>query len=277
MKRIYKIIFRVLVFLLCAIFLFPIIISVINSFIGVEELYSSYVEGNKNYINILPQCLSIEQYYILLIEQTQYIDKLWISFKYSCSITVIHMIIALTTGFVFAKIKFKLRDGIFLLFIIVMMMPFQVTLLPNYIMLSKLNLINTDLAIILPSIFAPFGIFLMRQTIKCIDDVYIEAVIIESDKFIDIIKLAIFPYAKSGLVVVIVLTFCDTWNMVEQPLVLLKDFVQYPLSVLLNSMMNSSFEVAFAGSVFYMIPIIILFFYCEDELFQGIKEVTTAN
>jgi len=130
--------------------------------------------------------------------------------------------------------------------------------------------LDSHFAIILPGIFAPFGVFLLRQFMKYIADEYIEAVVLESNSVKDILAIAVVPAVKPGIIALIVLTFADNWNMVEQPLVLLQDSLKYPLSIALNSVVQEAGSIAFAGSVIYMIPIIILYFYFEEHIIAGL-------
>jgi len=210
----------------------------------VLNVYGENTNSNPNSIRLIPQLISIEQHYILLIEKYEYLNKFWISIKLGVVITFLHTIIATITGYVFAKIEFKFRESLFFIFIIVMMMPFQVNLLPNYILAKKIGILYTDYAIILPAIFAPFGFFFMRQTIKYISDEYIEVVLLESNKVIDILLVTIIPYSKPGIISLIVLTFADTWNMVEQPLVLLKDKVSALNKAKEEGERNKALEIA---------------------------------
>jgi len=197
----------------------------------------------------------------------------WNSFKLTFIIASVHTVVAVLAAYVFAKVNFKGRDTIFFIYIVVMMMPFQVTLLPVYIQARLLNIYDTWLAIILPGIFAPFGVFLMRQFIKYIPDEFLEAVALKSNSVLDLFRIAVIPAAKPGIIALMVLNFAENWNMVEQPIILLEDQLKYPLSIALNSIIERSTNIAFAGSVVYMIPIIILYFYFEEYIISGLTSM----
>ena len=262
-----------IVFLLCAAFVSPVVLTLFDSFMTVSEVSKFYFSGNNEQIRLIPEPLSIEQYYILLIEKSDYLALFWNSVKYSTVITFLHLLIALPTAFVFAKIRFKGRDLLFFVILVVMMMPFQVTLLPNFILAKMFGILYTDSAIILPGIFAPFGIFLMRQFIKTIPNESIEAVLLESGSVFDVMRISVIPGSKAGITAVVIMTFAETWNMVEQPLVLLNDQLKYPLSVVLNSLYGSSPDIAFAGSVIYIAPVILLYFFFKESIYDGIKNI----
>ena len=203
----------------------PVVSTVTGSFMTATEVNSTRAGRNHAY----PSKITLSQYYELLIERYRYLHMFWNSVKLSLSITVLHVGIAVTSAYVFAKVDFKGRETLFFIYIIVMMMPFQVTLLPNYIQARFLKIYDTYWAIILPGVFAPFGVFLLRQFMKYIPDEFIEAVSLESGSVADILRIAILPSLKPGIIALAVLTFAENWNMVEQPLVLMEDSLKYPL------------------------------------------------
>lgn len=265
----------ILIALLSFLFLLPVVATVTNSFMTkmeIEQNYSNLDMDNEEPVRLrlIPARMTLSQYYIVLVEKYRYLNMFWNSVKLSVIISLFNAIVSIMTAYVFAKVEFKGRDKIFFMYIVVMMMPFQVTLLPNYIQARTLNILNTYWAIICPGIFAPFGVFLLRQFMKYIPDHMIEAVTLESNRVRDILAIAVIPNIKPGIIALLVLTFAENWNMVEQPLVLLDDQLKYPLSLALNSIIERSTEIAFAGSVIYMVPIIILYLYFEDYILKGL-------
>ncbi|MDD4295928.1 MAG: carbohydrate ABC transporter permease [Ruminiclostridium sp.] len=278
LKRIKNYLKIILIAFLAFLFLFPVLATVANSFMSQTEIvqqYSNLYADNEEPVrlSLIPAKVTIYQYYIVLVEKFQYINMFWNSVKLSVTITVLHVIVSILSAYVFAKVDFKGRDKLFFLYIVVMMMPFQVTLLPNYIQAKTFKILNTYWAIICPGVFAPFGVFLLRQFMKYIPDQMIEAITLESSRIRDILTIAIIPNAKPGIIALLVLNFTENWNMVEQPLVLLDDYLKHPLSLALNSIIESSVDIAFAGSVIYMIPIIILYFCFEDYILQGLSNM----
>ena len=278
LKRIKNYFKIILIALLAFLFLFPVLATVTNSFMSQTEIVQHYSNLNADNeepvrLSLIPAKVTIYQYYIVLVEKFQYINMFWNSVKLSVTITVLHVIVSILSAYVFAKVDFKGRDKLFFLYIVVMMMPFQVTLLPNYIQARTFKILNTYWAIICPGVFAPFGVFLLRQFMKYIPDQMIEAITLESSRIRDIMTIAIIPNAKPGIIALLVLNFTENWNMVEQPLVLLDDYLKHPLSLALNSIIENSVDIAFAGSVIYMIPIIILYFCFEDYILQGLSNM----
>jgi multiple sugar transport system permease protein len=159
----------------------------------------------------------------------------------------------------------------FFVYIIVMLMPFQVTLVSNYLVADKLGLLNSYLSIILPGIFSPFGVFLLKQYMEQIPDVYIEAAKIDGASEFYIFSRIIIPLCKGGIAAVIILVFIDNWNMVEQPLILLKDAAKLPLSIYLSRINEGEIGVSFAAATLYMLPMLLIFLMGEDYLVEGIQ------
>ena len=172
--------------------------------------------------------------------------------------------VSLPLGFVFAKIPFKGRDAIFFVYIVVMMLPFQATLLPNYIQLREFNMLNTPLALTVPMMFSPFAVFLFRQFIKNIPNELIDYTMLETSSVFKTFRYAVIPQIKPAIVSLAILIFCESWNMVEQALIFSMENTDiYPLSVVLGDLPS---DVSYAGGVIYMFPIVMLFILFRDSL-----------
>jgi len=139
-------------------------------------------------------------------------------------------------------------------------------------MMKQLRLYNTNWALILPGVFAPFGVFLLTQFMRGMPDDVVEAAALETNSPIRLLFQVVGPMVYPGLVALFLLSFADAWNMVEQPLILLQDSWRYPLSLALNNMRGTDIlSVAFAGSVLYMIPVVFLYRMFEEELIVGLS------
>lgn len=293
MKKARKILKNSIITLIAIIFIFPLIATVADSFMSIGEVNEVYKhvinkkdedenngltsntggtsEDKKVSVRLIPNQISIEQYYQTLIENYDYIKMFWNSVKISLLISVLTFIIAFPQSYVFAKVKFKGRNLIFFIYIIVMMMPFQVTLLPNYLLLRWMNLLNTHSSLILPAAFSPFGVFLLTQFMRYVPNETVDSFKLESNSIFGLFFHIIIPAVKPGIIALLVLVFAESWNMVEQPLIFLQDEFLYPLSLALNSssVLSNSLGAPFAGAVLYVIPIITLYFYFEEEIIAG--------
>jgi len=178
--------------------------------------------------------------------------------------------VALFAAYVFAKVKFFGSGVLFYLYVIVMMMPFQVTLLPQYIVSKRLSVYDTPAALILPGIFMPFAVFLLAQIIKTVPDYLIESARLETKSTFTIITKIILPQAKTGLICLIVLNFTEYWNMIAEPLVLMETVSKFPLSVRIPEMLAKGDAGAAAASVVFLAPPLLLYLFFRDEIADGL-------
>lgn len=179
--------------------------------------------------------------------------------------------ISIIAAYVLSKIRFKGSETFFYILVLIMILPVMVKLVPNYIILNKLKLLGSLWSIILPGIFNPFGIFILKQYMSYIPDEYINCARLDGATFSSSLYYIVIPMAKSGILSVIVFDFIDSWNMVEQPLVFLTDETKYPISLFLLSISQSKVGEGFAASVLYMLPVLLIFFFGKSHFIRGIQ------
>lgn len=251
--------------ILSSLFLYPIMMTFSNSLMTPEE-----IALNENQIVFIPQKISIRQYYLLFFERFEYLQMFWKSIFLTVPIVAGNSIYSVFMGSLLAKSKLKYKNAIFLLFVLAMFMPYQITMLPHYMIFKCLSVDGTAWAIILPMIFSPLGVVLITLFIRNIPDELIEAVKIDSSSLWDIFIHGIYPYAQGAIVILIIFTFAEAWNLVEQPLNVYNNLYEQPLSVLLAYMKYDP-EIVFAASVIYIIPIIIAYFYFQESLEEQLQ------
>ncbi|RED59213.1 carbohydrate ABC transporter permease [Cohnella lupini] len=263
--------------------LIPILLTFTNSLMTEQEIGRNYdligqmtdvaAGGKDAFVNlkILPDWLSLEQYTQLLIFSPKYLRMFWNSAAMVVPIIAGQTVIAALASYALAKLRFWGRDKLFMLYIMTMLMPFQVTLVPNYLVVDKLGLMNHEAAIILPGIFGAFGVFMLRQFMAHIPNAYTEAAKIDGAGQWTIFSRIIIPMVKPGLAALIVLLFVDYWNMIEQPLIFLQDSAKQPLSLYLAQIDKEARGIGFAASVLYMTPLVLLFLYAESYFIEGIQ------
>ena len=265
------------------IFLLPTVLTIANSFMKSSEItanygaiFSSTESGGKTFIServnlkFIPDSVSFSQYINVLFKSPDYLLKFWNSVILVVPIVVFQLGTAVLAAYAFARLKGRFKEIIFFLYIILMLMPYQVTLVPNYLVSDKLGLLDTRWAIILPGIFTPFSVFLLTKIMRRIPYSFIEAAKLDGAGEFQIFTYICLPLCKSALYSVAILVFIDYWNMVEQPLILLSDSSKYPLSVFLSQINTGEIGLAFAVATIYMIPTILMFLYGEDYLVEGI-------
>lgn len=265
------------------IFLLPTVLTIANSFMSASEINANYgaifattEEGSKVFVSekvnlkFIPDMVSFSQYYTVLFKSPDYLLKFWNSVILVVPIVVFQLGTAALAAYGFARLKGRLKEILFFVYIIVMLMPYQVTLVPNYLVSDWLNILDTRWAIILPGIFTPFSVFLLTKIMRRIPPVMIEAAKLDGAGELQIFMYICMPLCKSALYSVAILVFIDYWNMVEQPLILLSDPDLYPLSVFLSQINTGEIGLAFAVATIYMIPALLIFLYGEDYLVEGI-------
>ena len=213
--------------------------------------------------------IGLGQYWELFVTNFTYLDFFWNSVLYAAAITAVSIAVSLPLGFLFAKVNFKGRDSLFFVFILVMLLPFQATLLPNYIQLRDFNMLNTPLALTIPMMFSPFAVFLLRQFMKTIPNDLIDYTLLETSSVIKTFRYAILPQIKPAIVSLAILIFCESWNMVDQALIFsMENEKIMPLSVILSDIPEN---VRYAGGTVYMFPIIILFVMFRETLEESME------
>ena len=302
--RLFNVVITVFIVLAAIMFILPTVLTIANSFMTSNEISANYgaMFGNMNgsestfisknvNLKFIPDKVTVAQYKAVLIQNSDYLMKFLNSVLLTVPITLFQLMLAVVTSYGFSRYPGKIKSMIFFAYIILMLMPAQVTLVPNYLVADKFNMLETSeklvfkgaakplnvfcmmwarRAVILPSIFSPFSIFLLTKVMRRIPSSYVEAAKLDGAGEIQIMTKIYLPLCKSALVSIGMLVFIDYWNMVEQPLILMKNTSMHPLSVFLSQINTGDVGLAFAVGVVYMIPTILMFLYGEDYLVEGI-------
>lgn len=214
--------------------------------------------------------LTVEYYYEAFLSTSVYLHRFWRSLGLMLCIAAGQLIVSTLAGYGFAKCRFPGKNVLFFLLMILMIMPLQVTLVPNYIVLDEMGLLNTYYALALPMIFVPLGTFIMTQSFRAVHNDVIDAARLDGCGTLGTLCRVALPMNKSGLVCVTLLSILDGWNMVEQPIVYLKDFEDYPISVALAITSSSDSVVKLVCCMLVILPPLFLFLYFNRELVEGI-------
>ena len=268
----------------CVTFVMPIVLTFTNSLMSQNEIaanygqiFSSVADDSKTYVSgetnlkIIPDIVTFSQYENVLLKNPQYLLKFWNSVILTVPIVLFQIVIALLAAYGFARFQGKIRSIIFFSYVILMLMPYQVTLVPNYLVSNWLGILDTRLAIVLPGMFSPFAVFILTKFMRRIPAATIEAAKLDGAGEIQIFTRICAPMSKGIIYSVAILIFIDYWNMVEQPLVLLSDAEMHPLSVFLSQINAGDAALAFAVATIYMIIPILTFLYGEEYIIEGIS------
>lgn len=272
---------------LALLFLFPVALTFTNSLMSESEITASFYPISENrtaqnaddprlqgaYVSLkwIPDRVTLSPYYNVLVKKPQFLLLFWNSVRLTVPIILGQLAVASLAAYAFAQLRFRFREPLFFLYIVTMLMPFQVTLVPNFIMADKLGLLNTYGSIIYPGIFSAFGVFLLRQYMMYIPYAYLEAARVDGAGTLRIFWQIIVPMSRTGMAALAILVFIDNWNMVEQPLIFLQDAMKQPLSVYLAVISVGERGIAFAACALYMLPTLFVMLYAEQDLIEGIQ------
>lgn len=232
-------------------------------------------------VSLLPFCflflrsfwdggVTLQPYYDVFLSTSRYLDSFWRSLGLTCTVAAGQLMVSVPAGFCFAKRSFPGKRVLAFLLVVLLVLPVQVTLVPNYLMLKNLGLLNTYAALILPALFAPLGTFLLGQSFRSIPNALLDAARLDGCGTIGLLWRIVMPMRKGTMACVAILAFLDAWNMVEQPLAYLRSFQEYPLSVGLAYAAPQGVAVQMVCCLLAALPPLFLFAFFSQDLVDGI-------
>ena len=269
---------RALLTFVALIILLPVVLTALYSFFSPEEI-RAFMETRGNYdasvwmeIKLAPRVFSLSQYYNILIEDVSVLRLLCNSAMYTSAILLGQALVIPAMAYALSRFKFRGRDAIFFIVIMLMLLPFQVTMVPNVLTLRAMGLLNTAWAVILPTCFAPFYIFLVRQFMVGLPREILEAAEVDGAGTFRCFIHVTLPVCRPILGAAVALSFADCWNLVEQPLTYLAGQTQLmPLSVMFNQLTENPSGVEFAGAALYILPALLIYLYFQKDILSGIQ------
>ncbi len=177
------------------------------------------------------------------------------------------VIISIGAAYVFSKVEFPGRTLLLFLYIIVMMIPFQVTMLPMYITMRSTELYDSLWAVILPNTFSAFGVFLLTQIMKTIPNDTIESARLETGSTAKILFFIIIPQVRSGILCLFSLMFTEIWNMLAEPTALIESISKLPISVLIA---QDTSPAGIAAIIIATLPPLLLYAFFREEIISGL-------
>lgn len=275
MKKIRSVFWYLFLFFIGCIVIFPVFIVLILPFQSSDELSKTIdpiinFVGNYVSIDYYPQYPTLKNFRDLLFYTPEFYKVFWNSILIVVVVLFFQLLVSIPSAWAFAQFKFKFRDTIFNFYVIFMLIPFQVTMLSQYLVLNKFDLINTRLSIILPAIFSTMPVFLIYRGFADIPKDILDSARIDGANELQVLWNVGLPIGKNGILSCIVISFLDLWNMVEQPLAFIKDKKLYPLSLYLPVLDLNNYEMLLTASVVTLIPAAFVFIIGQDYLEQGI-------
>lgn len=276
MKKYFKYWHYILIFIIGVVMVFPLFLMFTNSFLGVQEIKEAYGAvlgediGNVA-IRLVPQYMTLRSYVELLLDSPDFFVMFWNSCRQVFPILAGQILIGMPAAWAFARFRFRGRRILFFLYMLLMIMPFQVTMVSNYIVLSKLSLMDTHLALIVPGIFSTFPVFIMEKFFKAIPEAVLDAAKVDGAGALQIFMKIGLPLGIPGIMSSSILCFLEYWNAIEAPMTFLKTKSKLPFSLYLPDITTEQLSVSFTASVVMMIPAILIFAWGRDYLQQGIE------
>lgn len=269
---------RFLLILVAVLLLLPIAATLILSFFSPEEL-KAYLATRNSFsgdrmmeIRLIPREFSLLQYYRILITDQTILRGFVNSALYAIAIIGGQILILPMLAYGLSCFRFRGRDIIAFSIVLLMVLPFQVTMVPNVLTLRTLNLLNSRWAVILPMLTAPFSAFLLRQYMLSIPRELIEAAQIDSAGPLHCYIRIVLPLSRPVIGTMIALSFAECWNLVEQPLVYLtlRPDLQ-PLSVTFGQLTSQIRGIEFAGAALFILPSLFVYMIFQDDIMEGVQ------
>ena len=243
----------------------PYVWMLVTSIKPIEEVQSYppsfYVQN--------PTFLPYKELFHLLSMKRYILNSLFVA----STVTLCNVFFCSLAGYAFAKHKFWGRDKIFFLLLSAIMIPYQVNLIPGFIIIKNLGWLSSFYALIIPNLAMAFGVFLCRQYIMSIPNDLIDAAKIDGCSEFTIYRVIIFPLIKPALATLAIFTFLSQWNSFVWPLIVIHSSsmrtVPLALSVL-NSQFGANFSMVMAGATVVTIPVLIVFLSLQKYIIQGI-------
>ena len=270
---------KVLITLLLAILLFlivfPIWIAVTGTFSAQWELEKNLspvfldAEGYAKW-TVLPSAPTLRSLVEVLLDSPGFFVMFWNSVSISLFILLGQLLVDVPAAWALAHFPIKGKKTVLNLYIILMLMPFQVLMFPQYLVLNNLRILDTLGAVILPAVFSTFPVFLLHRFFQAIPREILEAARLDGASELRVFLEIGIPMGTPGILSVCILTFLDSWNMIEQPMTYLKTRSLWPLSLFLPEIGIEEMGVGFGAAFLMLVPALLLFLGCQEYLEQGI-------
>lgn len=264
-----------LLMILSLITVLPLWFVISGSFIGSGEFadnFSAVLNNRPGNVSwpLFPMYPTLGSYIELLLDTPRFFVVFWNSCKQVFPSLLGQLLVAVPAAWSFARFDFRGKKAIFTLYIILMIMPFQVTMVSTYLVLDKFHILDSHLSIILPATFSTFPVFIMVKFFKAIPISLFEAASIDGAGEWRIFLSIGMPIGRGGIISAMILGFLELWNAVEQPLNYIKTPSLWPLTLYLPNISAEVAGISLVASVITLLPALLLFLYGQKYLEQGI-------
>jgi multiple sugar transport system permease protein len=258
--------------------LVPVAVTILYSFCSPDEI-DAFMKTRGNYdtavwmeLKLSPKVFSLSQYYEILVLDMSILRMFVNSAVYAVLILLGQAVVIPMMAYALSRFRFRGREAIFFGIIMLMLLPFQVTMVPNVLTLRTIGLLNTVWAVIIPMWFSPFYIFLIRQFMLGLPNELLEAAQVDGAGTIRCYAHIVIPVCRPIIGAAVALSFADCWNLVEQPMTYLSQRMDLqPLSVMFNQLASDSSGIEFAGAAIYILPALFIYLYFLKDILAGVQ------
>lgn len=260
--------------LVCVFSCIPVLILAVGSVTGNYEL-SVYLEGvlrgqGKTYLLLLPAFPTFQGFIETLFYEPEFYVVFWNSVKLTAFIVAGQMFVAVPAAWGFSRCHGRLASLLFYVYTILMLLPFQVTMLSNYLVIDAIGIKDTHAAVILPAVFSTFPVFLIYRSFLGVPEEVYEAFSLESSSRLRMFYHVGVPLAMPGIKAAALLGVIEYWNMVEQPLLFLKTLALWPFSLYIPGISYDNISYIFVCSLIVLLPMVLLIFGGKEAVSEGI-------
>ena len=267
-KRIGEVVFHAFMLFLSLIWIYPYVWMFLSSFKPANEIFTRFWPSRftlEHYEFIFTMAEKLERPFLRAFLNSVFV---------SVTVTLAVVLSSALIGYPLSKLNFRGRGAIFNFIIFQMLFPGFIFIIPLFVLIKNLGLLNTYGAMILPYLMSAWGVFMLTQSYKSIPNDYIEAAKIDGASVLWIIFKVMVPLVRGTLSIVGLFTFIGIWDNFMWPLIVIKDYNKMPLSVLLatfNHEYASYVGPLLAGSVLQTIPMVLIFVVFRRQFLQGIS------
>ena len=260
---------------LAAVVAFPIWFAVTGAFSSQWELEEKLgpvfqnLGGTASW-SLLPLAPTLRSLVEVLLDSPGFFPMFWNSVAISLGILLGQLIVDVPAAWALARLPLRGKKGLLTLYIVLMLMPFQVMMFPQYLVLRDLHLLDTLGSVILPAVFSTFPVFLLHRFFLAIPQEILEAARLDGAGEMRIFCQIALPLGTPGILAAAILSSLDSWNMIEQPMTYLKTKSLWPLSLFLPNITLGDMGMGFGAALVMLIPALLLFIGCQEYLKQGI-------
>lgn len=270
LQKVWKWLFGIIVVL---IFCLPVVFLLAGSLKGTRELTDSLgavIAGKGGGIqwSFFPAYPTLRHYVKVLFDSPQFWTLFWNSVKLTGVIVFGQILISIPVAWGFARYRFT--HTIFRVYMILMMIPFQVRMISEYLLLQRMDLLDSFWGIVLPAIFSAYPVFIMFQFFVSIPEEVLDAARIDGANEWQLFVRIGVPLGKTGIISSMMLSVLECWNMIEQPMVFLDTKSRWPVALYVPQITENGIGVSFAVSILVLILPFLVFLAGQEYIQKGI-------